>query len=145
MNANVMMVALGLLSASASSHAFKLIGDDEARLPAAAALTMRGITRGPGIRLVSPDPADGAVKAPFNLKVAFEPRGGAKIDATSVTMTYLRSAPVDLIERIKPGLSAHGIDLSGAEAPPGEHLIQISVQDTEGRRSSTVINLMVAK
>lgn len=145
MRVSAVILALGLLSLSASSHAFKLIKDDEAALPAAAAMTTRGITRGPGIKLVSPDPGAGAVKAPFNLKVAFEPRGGAKIDPASVKVTYLKATPVDLLERVKPGLSEAGIDVAGAEVPPGDHHIQVSVQDNEGRKASTVLRLSVAK
>ncbi|CAG0981086.1 hypothetical protein RHDC4_01887 [Rhodocyclaceae bacterium] len=138
-------LGLGLLALSASSHAFKLINDEEAALPAAATMTTRGITRGPGIKLLSPDPAAAAVKAPFNLKVAFEPRGGAKIDPASVKVSYLKATPVDLLERVRPGLSEAGIELAGAEVPPGEHQIQVSVQDSEGRKASTVIRLTVAK
>jgi hypothetical protein len=140
------LLALGLLSASLSCHAVKLIKDEEARLPAAnPAPSTRGITRGPGIRLLAPDAAAGAVKSPFNLKLAFEPRGGAKIDPASVKMTYLKATPVDLLDRVRTGLSAGGIELAGAEAPPGEHPIQVTVQDSEGRKTTTVITLSVAK
>lgn len=138
------ILGLGLLSLSASGHAFKLIKDEEAALPAAASMTTRGITRGPGIRLVSPDPAAGVVKAPFNLKVAFEPRGGAKIDPASVKVTYLKATPIDLLDRVRPGLSEAGIDVAGAEVPPGNHQIQVSVQDSEGRKTNSVFNLSVA-
>ena len=115
-------------------------------LPAAApGLSTRAITRGPGIRVISPDPAQGAVKGAFELKVAFEAHGGAKVDPASVKVTYLKAAPVDLLDRVKAGLSASGIDLAGAEAPPGDHQIQISVQDTDGRRSTTVLRFSVVK
>ncbi|QEL64598.1 hypothetical protein OTERR_11220 [Oryzomicrobium terrae] len=135
-----------LLACSASAFAVTLIKEDEARLPAAAGgLTTRGITRGPGVKLLSPDPAAGAVKSPFAFKVAFEPRGGAKIDPATVSVTYLKATPVDLLPRVKPGLSAGGIDLSGAEVPPGEHQIRVTVQDSEGRQTSTVLQLNVAK
>lgn len=141
------LIAFGLLTVSGSSHAFKLIKDDEAKLPSATAgtLTTRGITRGPGIKLVSPDISAGPVKSPFTLKVAFEPRGGAKIDAASVKVSYLKATPIDLLDRVKPGLSESGIDLANAEIPPGEHAIQVMLQDSEGRKSSTVINLSVVK
>lgn len=123
-----------------------LIKPDEAKLPAAAGgLATRGITRGPSIKMVSPDPAVELVKAPFDLKVAFEPRGGAKINMDSVKVTYLKASPVDLLPRIKPGLTEGGITLTGAQVPPGEHQIQISVQDSEGRQSNTVLQLNVAK
>ncbi len=138
------MALLGLLSGPAA--AVTLIKDEEARQPAAAGgLVTRGITRGPGVKMLSPDPAAGAVKSPFNLKVSFEPRGGARIDPASVSVTYLKATPVDLLPRVKAGLSAGGIELSGAEVPPGEHQIRVTVQDSEGRQSSTVLQLNVVK
>lgn len=138
------MALLGLLSGPAA--AVTLIKDEEARLPAAAgALVTRGITRGPGVKMLSPDPAAGPVKSPFNLKVSFEPRGGSRIDPASVSVTYLKATPVDLLPRVKTGLSAGGIELPGAEVPPGEHQIRVTVQDSEGRQSSTVLQLNVVK
>ncbi|MCE1244630.1 hypothetical protein [Oryzomicrobium sp.] len=139
-------LTLLLAAVAGSAGAAPLIKEDEARLPAAAgALTTRGITRGPAIKLVSPDPALGAAKSPFTFKVAFEPRGGAKIDPSSVTVTYLKATPVDLLPRVKAGLSAGGIDLAGAEVPPGEHQIRVTLQDSEGRQTSTVLQLNVGK
>lgn len=138
------MALLGLLSGPAA--AVTLIKDEEARLPAAVGgLVTRGITRGPGVKMLSPDPAAGPVKSPFNLKVSFEPRGGARIDPASVSVTYLKATPVDLLPRVKTGLSAGGIELPGAEVPPGEHQIRVTVQDSEGRQSSTVLQLNVVK
>lgn len=138
------LAVLGLLSDPAG--AVTLIKDEEARLPApAGGLVTRGITRGPGVKMLSPDPAAGAVKSPFNLKVSFEPRGGARIDPATVSVTYLKATPVDLLPRVKSGLSAGGIDLAGAEVPPGEHQIRVTVQDSEGRQSSTVLQLNVVK
>lgn len=104
-----------------------------------------GITRGPAVKLVSPDPAAESVKSPFSLKVVFEPRGGAKIDPASVRLSYLKSPAVDLTDRVRPGLSERGIQLDGAEVPPGEHQIRVTVQDTEGRQGSTVIHLKIVK
>ncbi len=130
---------------AASAQAGPLITESEARLPAAAAVVTRGITRGPAIKLVSPDPAAEGVKSPFSLKVVFEPRGGAKIDPASVKLSYLKSPAVDLTERIRPGLSEKGIQIDGAEAPPGEHQIRLTVQDSEGRQASTVILLKVVQ
>ena len=140
------LFAVALLSISSSSYAFKLIMDDEAKLPAAAgSMTTRGITRGPGIKVVSPDLSAGPLKSPFNLKLAFEPRGGAKIDAASLKISYLKATPIDLLARVKSGVSESGIDLANAEIPPGEHSIQVSLQDSEGRKSTTVITLTVEK
>lgn len=127
-------------------HAFKLIKDDEARLPAApGALATRGITRGPGIKQLLPEPTGGALRSPISLKLAFEPRGGARIDPASVKITYLKATPVDLTERVRHGVTDGGMELAGAEVPPGDHEIQITVQDTEGRKGTHTIRLTVAK
>lgn len=129
---------------SFSAQAFTLIKADEAKLPAAAgALNTRGITRGPAIKVLTPDLA--ALSSPFELKLAFEARGGAKIDPAATKVTYLKATPVDLLPRVKSGLSETGLVLPGAETPPGEHQIQISVQDSEGRTTQTVITLNVVK
>lgn len=135
-----------LLAIMGGAQAAPLITESEAKLPpAAGAIATRGITRGPGIKVLSPEPGAAAVKSPFNLKVAFEPRGGAKVDPGSVKVTYLKSPVVDLLDRVKAGLSVAGIDLAGAEAPPGEHQIKVSLQDSEGRQTSSVISFTVVK
>jgi hypothetical protein len=133
----------GLLMAT-SVAAEVLIKESEAKLPPAPATApeTRAITRGPGIRVVSPE---GAVVSPFQLRVVFEPRGGAKIDLSSVTMTYLRTPNVNLLDRVRGGLSEKGIDLVTAEVPPGEHQVRLTVQDSEGRQTSTLLNLNVVK
>lgn len=139
------IAATMLLTLSGHGLAAPLIKDAEAKLPAAAGgLATRGITRGPGIKQVSPDPSQD-IKSPLNLKVAFEPRGGAKIDLSSVKVTYLKSPSVELLDRVKPGLTETGIDLAGAEVPPGDHQIRVSVTDSEGRQSSTIVELKVVK
>jgi hypothetical protein len=139
------MLALVLATGSAPGWAFILIKSEEAKLPpASGVLTTRGITRGPGVRLLSPEPAV-TVNSPFSLKIVFEPRGGSKIDMAAVRITYLKATPIDLLPRVKPGLSGHGIALEGAEVPPGEHAIQLSVQDSEGRVTNTVFQINVAR
>lgn len=130
---------------AATAQAGQLITESEAKLPAASTVVTRGITRGPGIKLVSPEPAADGIRSPFSFKVVFEPRGGARIDPASVKLSYLKSPAVDLTERVKAGLSEKGIQLEGAEVPPGEHQIRLTVQDTEGRQASTVITLKVVK
>lgn len=140
------VLTTGLLGVSGTCHAFKLISEKEARLPDAPAdITVRGITRGPGIAVTSPDPTAETTKAPFELKVVFQARGGSTIDAKSVQVTYLKDPAVDLSERLKAGVSENGIDLKNAEVPPGVHRIRISVADSEGRKASTVFALKVVK
>lgn len=124
-----------------------LITESEARLPAApaAAPATRAISRGPAIRVLAPDPGSPGVNSPFPLRIAFEPRGGAKIDPATVKLTYLRGNGVELTDRVKSGLSEKGIDLKSAEVPPGEHQIRITVIDSEGRQTSAVLTLNVVK
>lgn len=138
-----LVLAAALCSGPAS--AFTLIKSEEAMLPpAAGVLTTRGISRGPGVRLPAAAQTTG-ITSPFSLKVGFEPRGGIKIDPAATTVTYLKANPVDLLPRVKSGLSEQGLTLEGAEAPPGEHAIQISVRDSEGRVTHAVLQLHIVK
>jgi len=121
-----------------------LITPQEAALPPAEASTQgRAISRGPGIKQITPDLSGSGVKSPLTLKIAFEPRGGSKINTGSVNVVYLKSPVVDLTGRVKPGLTETGIDLPNSAIPPGDHQIRVTVQDTEGRQSSALISLKV--
>lgn len=138
-------LSAALLIATELAIAAPLITAKEAALPpAAGTLATRGISRGPAIKLASPE-ADIPVVAPFDLKVNFEPRGDAKIDPNSVKVVYMKSPFVDLTPRLKSGISAHGIDFAKADVPPGTHVIRVTVKDTEGRETNSVLNLVVSK
>lgn len=140
------LILAGMLLAT-NAVAETLIKESEARLPPApvTATATRSITRGPGIRILSPEAGSQSLDSPFPLRIAFEPHGGAKIDLSTVRLTYLRSPSVDLTERVKPGLTEKGIDLKAAEVPPGEHQIRVSVQDSDGRASNAVLKLNVTR
>ena len=144
MSKPVNLILAGMLLAT-SALAETLIKESEARLPPAPVTATRSITRGPGIRILSPDAGGQSLASPFPLRIAFEPHGGAKIDLSTVRLTYLRSPSVDLTERVKAGLSEKGIDLKAAEVPAGEHQIRVSVQDSDGRQSNVVLNLNVTR
>ncbi len=144
--ATIKMLGVGLLGlcGALSAQAVTLIKADEAKLPpAAGVIATRGITRGPAIKVLTPDLS--SLSSPFDLKLSFEARGGAKIDPSATKVIYLKAKPVDLLPRVKTGLSETGLDLPGAETPPGEHQIQVIVQDSEGRSSQVVLNLNVVK
>lgn len=131
---------------SSGVAAATLISDAEAKLPAPAkVVATRAITRGPGIKVVSPDASADKIASPFPLRIAFEPRGGSKIDLSSVKLTYLKSPNVELLDRVKGGLSEKGIELANAEVPAGEHQIRVTIQDSEGRQTSTILTLNVVK
>jgi hypothetical protein len=92
---------------------------------------------------VSPDPA-AKLKGPVDLKIQFEARGGAKIDADSVKLTYMKSPTVDLTDRVKGAIKPEGIDVSKANLPPGEHNIRVTVKDSEGRQTTSTVSINVA-
>ena len=139
------LIAASLAASAQFVFAAPLISAKEAALPpAAGALATRGISRGPAIKLASPE-ADTPVVAPFDFKVNFEARGDAKIDPSSVKVVYMKSPFVDLTPRLKSAISASGIDFVKAEVPPGTHTIRVTVKDTEGRETNSVLNLVVNK
>ena len=130
---------------AATASALDLITDDEARLPSAPRIASRGgITRGPSIKVVSPDP-NGQIKAPFAMNVRFQAHGGSKIDPGSVKVTYLKKPIVDLTARVKPGISESGIALDTVNVPAGTHDIKIDVTDADGRTKSEVVTFTAVK
>ncbi len=140
-----LLFALLVFAASQFTIAAPLITAKEAAMPpAAGALATRGISRGPAIKLASPE-ADTPVVAPFDFKVNFEARGDAKIDPSSVKVVYMKSPFVDLTPRLKSAISANGIDFAKADVPPGTHTIRVTVKDSEGRETNSVMNLVVNK
>ena len=122
-----------------------LITSKEAALPAASgALATRGISRGPAVKLNSPE-ADTPISSPFDFKVLFEARGEGKIDPNSVKVVYMKSPFVDLTPRLKSAITQTGINFSKAEVPPGTHTIRITVKDMDGRETNQVVTIVVNK
>ena len=137
---NTVAVLFAVTAFAAQAQTLQLIKPEEAKLPAAAAQPpSRAITRGPAVKLSSPESVNGA----FAFKVAFEPRGGSKVDPSSVKVEYLKEPVVDLTERVKAGLKPEGIELSSVTAPAGDHPIRVSVRDSEGRAGTTTFSLKV--
>jgi hypothetical protein len=136
----VIPVLLLLAVTSLHAQSLQLVTTDEARLPAVAAKPgTRAITRGPGVKLATPDTVSGA----FPLKVEFAPRGGSKIDPASVKVEYLRGDGVDLTARLKANIKPEGIDIASAQVPAGEHAFRVSVRDSEGREGKSEFKLTV--
>jgi hypothetical protein len=140
----ILFLLLSLLLES-PLYADVLIKAKEAALPPADEISYRGISRGPGIKLISPASSAQGVSSPLNLKIVFEPHGGATIDTSTVEVVYLKSPSIDLTDRVKKGISEKGIELSKAEVPPGEHHLQIRVTDSNGLASLSEIILKVTK
>jgi hypothetical protein len=125
---------------AAQAQALQLVTADEAKLPASAATPgTRAITRGPGVKLVTPESVSGT----FRLKVEFAPHGGTKIDPASVKVEYLRGSGVDLTARLKASIKPEGIEVASTQAPAGEHAFRVSVRDSEGREGKTEFKLTV--
>jgi len=139
------LITLLIATNASIGLAAPLISSQEAALPASPdSFATRGISRGPVIKLNSPE-ATMAVTSPFDLRVTFEPRGDAKIDQKSIQVVYLKTPSVDLTPRLKGAITKSGIDLQKAEVPPGTHAIRVSVKDSEGHETKSVYTLVVNK
>ena len=134
-----------LVFSAVTVNAAQLISAKEAALPSASGtLATRGISRGPSVKLVSPQ-ADSTVASPIDFKVNFEARGEGKIDPNSVKVVYMKSPFVDLTPRLKGAITSSGIDFAKADVPPGTHSIRVTVKDVDGRETNSVFTLNVAK
>lgn len=141
MRAHTLAIALlALLPALGMAQSIQLVTDEEAKLPVASQAASRAITRGPGVKLLTPDTV---ARGSFPFKVAFEPRGGSKVDPASVQITLLKGPAIDLTPRMKNAIRADGIEVATASAAAGEHPIRITVRDDEGRQGSALIQLTV--
>lgn len=127
------------------AYAAELITLKESKLPdAAGAIATRGISRGPGIKVVSPAPG-AATPAPFEFKLEFTPRSGAPIDLSSIKVVYMKNPMVDLTPRVKSSITPDGIDFKNAQVPTGDHQIKVVVADTDGREATAFVNISVVK
>ena len=134
-----------IIAVSNLVFAAPLITAKESALPAASGtFATRGISRGPAVKLNSPE-ADTLINSPFDFKVLFEARGEGKIDLNSVKVVYMKSPFVDLTPRLKSAITPTGINFSKAEVPPGTHTIRITVKDMDGRETNQVVTIVVNK
>ena len=123
------------LGARAQGGGVWVVTSQEAALPpSATSKAGRSITRGPAIRQVSPEAAVPA-NQPFPLKVEFAGRGGEKINVASAQITVLRGSNIDITSRLKPFITAGGIDMPAAMMPAGTYVLQVTVSDAGGRQS----------
>lgn len=112
-----------------------LVNSQEAALPpATTSKAGRSITRGPAIRQISPANAV-AANQPFDLHVEFAGRGGEKINPASAQVMILRGNNIDVTSRLKPFITANGIEMPNAMVPAGTYVLQVAVSDANGRQS----------
>jgi hypothetical protein len=144
-----------LVACSTSGQAAVLITAPEAQLPravpggapagggAAGYDKDRGTpTRPPDVIVQSPT---GPVASPFPLRVMFTPHNGAHIDPNGVTVTLLTRPEVDLTSRVRPYVSAGGVNFAQAEAPPGQYRIRIELLDDAGHIGAATVDLQVQR
>lgn len=140
-------IGLALGGAAHSAHAFQLITQDEAKLPAAPVVQIatRGLTRGPTVDQVSP-PADAMVPdgASLTIDITFAAHNGSSVDPDKVRVTYLKQPEIDLTQRLKPFITPKGIDATDVQVPAGVHMIKIEVTDSEGRSTTQIMKIQVA-
>jgi len=141
--ARVAVLGLIGLFATGPLRADVLITEREAKLPNDDTLT-RGVMPGPKVLLVSPARDAGAVKPSFDLEIRFESRDGVKVDLNSLVVTYKKTPPVDLTERVKDFLTPAGISMPDAEVPPGDHKIYIEIKDVDGRTGGAEFSIDAA-
>ena len=136
-----------LLSGHVANAGSVLIKPEEAALPSppetpSFASVTRAITRRPSVTLASPE---ASVTSPFNLEFKFQAHGGSSINLDSFHLIYLKNPNVDLTARVKPFVTASGVDMVAAEAPPGRHVIKVRISDSDNRETSAVFVLNVIK
>ena len=121
-----------------------LITEAEAKLPNTidVSMTTRGLTRGPGIEQLSPNPNQ-AVTSPLPFKIKFDIRNKIEVDPDTIKLTYIKANLVDLTARIKKYVTAGGINMDQAEVPPGTHILRLDVTDKQGRVGTAMIKLVV--
>jgi hypothetical protein len=135
--ASLLSVAIG----QAQGSGVWLVTNQEAAMPPSATSSAgRSITRGPAIRQVSPA-APVSANQPFDLHVDFAGRGGEKINPASAQVKILRGGNVDITGRLKPFITANGIEMPAAMVPPGTYVIEVRVSDAGGRQSTANIEI----
>jgi len=139
------IVALCGCIAGTSAGAEVLITPQEAALPSASAPLgkTRALSRAPDAELLPPSSGGVAVASPLQFKIRFVPHGGTTIDLAATRILYMKEPMVDLTQRVKKYMTASGIDMPAAEAPPGQHVMMIELTDSRGHVGLSTITLTV--
>lgn len=136
-----------LCSAAVDAKELWLISKDEAAKPAGppkVRMAKRGAPTGPKISIVSPK-LDDVLHSPLAVSVHFEPRENVPVDLASLKVVVQKLIDIDITDRVMPYATADGISIDEAKVPSGEHLVEISVADAQGRRTSEILKLSVTK
>lgn len=98
-------------------------------------------SKGPRIDVLKPA-EDAPQQSPLEIQVRFYPNPVA-VNPESVKVQLVKFIAIDITDRVRPYLSASGIDVKEAKIPPGSHLVRVSVSDGKGETSSRDIELQV--
>ena len=143
----IALLCVTYLAMVVSGEAMQLITPQEAALPAdeMPGLTFRGSpTRRPLVTMITPAQNAGVVKSPLSVKIRFQAFGGAKINAESVVVTYMRRPGVNLTQRLAPYIRPDGIEVPDAEVPAGTHQFRIELKDGNGHSGGGIFSIEVA-
>jgi hypothetical protein len=99
---------------------------------------------GPQILFVTPKPTD-QLKSPLNVTIKFEPRDNVPVDAKSLKVVVQKMFDIDITDRVRPYLKPDGIYIDEAKVPSGEHVIEITLADEKGRKSTETLKLTISK
>ena len=133
-----LLIALLFCSSSVAFAQVQLVTSDEANRPDQQISSTRAISRGPTVKLISNAAVDSKA---FLFKISMDPKGGAKLDAHSFKIEYLKNPPVELTERLKFAFTGNELTIPAASIPKGVHTFKVSVKDTDGREGNSVISL----
>jgi hypothetical protein len=134
----IFLALIYLVFQSAAIAQVRLITEDEAKTPSQHVGSTRAITRGPGVKLLTPSEVNAKS---FAFKLMLEPRGGASLNPSTLRVEYLKQPPIDLTPRIQSGLVGNTLEMTNLTVPSGEHPLRVSIRDSEGREGSTLIHL----
>jgi len=122
-----------------------LVTPEEALQPLSRAVTpLQSDPDGPAIMVREPGVVK-EVKPPVTIDVVFEPKDGKTIDFKTLKITYLKLFGIDITDRMKPYITPTGLHSANAKLPPGDHSIEIAVQDDSGRKTTQRFSFKVLK
>jgi hypothetical protein len=103
-----------------------------------------GAPAGPQIVVVTPKPTD-ELRSPVNVAIKFEPRDNVPVDARSLKVVVQKMFDIDITDRVRPYLKPDGIYIDEAKVPSGEHVVEITLADEKGRKSTETMKLTINK
>lgn len=144
----------GLLAPNARQSSFALLDADQVSRHQLDAAVDQGKERalsvtikdGPSINVSAPSGDN--LSSTVDFEILLRPKDGFAVDMDSLKIEYkLGPAWVNLTRRIMKQASVSGTRFSarGAELPPGNHSLRLSVQDINGRNTEARVSFSVSK